>query len=42
MRGIFLANIGTYSEQWVRLHNPVLGFRPQRPFKIADCEQNSV
>jgi hypothetical protein len=35
-------NIGTYSEQWVRLHNPVLGFRPQQPFKIADCEKNSV
>lgn len=35
-------NIGTYHEQWVRLHNPLLGFTPQKPFKIKDCEDNSV
>ncbi|MCO6456472.1 MAG: hypothetical protein J5I93_14340 [Pirellulaceae bacterium] len=35
-------NIGTYHQQWVRLHNPFLGFRPQQPFKLADCEANSV
>ncbi|MBI3409888.1 MAG: hypothetical protein HY040_16235 [Planctomycetes bacterium] len=35
-------NIGTYHEQWIRLHNPLLGFTPQKPFKIKDCEDNSV
>jgi hypothetical protein len=35
-------NIGTYHEQWVRLHNPLLGFRKQSPFKVKDCSENSV
>jgi hypothetical protein len=35
-------NIGTYSERWIQLHNPIIGFTPQRPFKISDCEENSV
>jgi len=35
-------NIGTYNEQWRHLHTPVVGITPQRPFKIADCEQGSV
>jgi hypothetical protein len=35
-------NIGTYHEQWVRLHNPLLGFRKQAPFKVKDCNENSV
>ena len=35
-------NIGTYSERWIQLHNPMIGFTPQRPFKISDCEENSV
>ena len=35
-------NIGTYWEQWIQLHNPLVGFEPQKPFKIEDCEQNSV
>jgi cytochrome c1 len=35
-------NIGTYWEQWNRLHEPVVGFRPQRPFRIADANRNSV
>jgi mono/diheme cytochrome c family protein len=35
-------NIGTYWEQWIHLHNPLVGLEPQRPFKIKDCEQNSV
>lgn len=49
-------NIGTYSEQWIRLHEPLIGFLPPRastdadlaagrtqlPFKIEDCENNSV
>jgi hypothetical protein len=35
-------NIGTFHEQWIRLHNPILGFRKQDPFKLADIEANSV
>jgi hypothetical protein len=35
-------NIGTYSERWIQLHNPMIGFTPQRPFKISECEENSV
>lgn len=35
-------NIGTYHQQWVRVHNPVLGFRTQDPFKLSDVESNSV
>jgi len=35
-------NIGTYGEQWIQLHNPLIGFVQQKPFKIKDCEENSV
>jgi hypothetical protein len=35
-------NIGSYWEQWNELHQVVLGFTPQRPFRLADCEENSV
>ncbi len=35
-------NIGTFPEEWGRLHNPVIGFKPQRPFSVATLEQNSV
>jgi hypothetical protein len=35
-------NIGTYHEQWIRLHSPLIGLTPQKPFKIADCRENSV
>lgn len=35
-------NIGTYWEQWIHLHNPLVGVEPQKPFKIKDCEENSV
>jgi hypothetical protein len=35
-------NIGTYSERWNQLHNPLIGFVPQKPFKISDCDENSV
>ena len=47
-------NIGTYSEQWVRLNQPLVGFIPpkantnssarnvQLPFTIKDCEEHSV
>ncbi len=46
--GVYLAlarvylNIGQYHQQWVRLHNTFLGFRTQAPFKVKDCEENSV
>jgi hypothetical protein len=35
-------NIGTFSEEWLRCDNPVIGFRPQRPFSVATCDANSV
>src|SRR2546423_839559 len=35
-------NIGTFWEQWIRIHNPLVGFEPQKPFKIKDCEEHSV
>ncbi|HZY90624.1 MAG TPA: hypothetical protein VFE78_37725 [Gemmataceae bacterium] len=35
-------NIGTYHQQWVRLHNPLLGFRKQEPFKLKDTAANSL
>jgi hypothetical protein len=35
-------NIGTYWEQWQRLHRTVVGFDPQKPFSIVDCERHSV
>src|SRR5262249_41149794 len=33
---------GTYYEQWIRLHNPLIGFRAQRPFEIATIRNRSV
>ncbi len=35
-------NIGSYYERWNQLHQPLLGFTPQQPFRIKDCEENSV
>lgn len=35
-------NIGSYWEHWNQLHDPLVGFTPQRPFTIADCENHSV
>jgi mono/diheme cytochrome c family protein len=35
-------NIGTFWEQWIKIHNPLVGLEPQRPFKIKDCEDHSV
>jgi hypothetical protein len=35
-------NIGSYYERWNQLHQPLLGFKPQKPFAIRDCEENSV
>lgn len=35
-------NIGTNYEQWNTLHEPVVGFLPQRPFTIAGAKTHSV
>lgn len=35
-------NIGTYWEQWIRLHNSLVGFEKQQPFRISDCVDHSV
>jgi hypothetical protein len=35
-------NIGTHHQQWIRLHNPLLGFRKQEPFKLRDVAENSL
>ena len=35
-------NIGVFSEQWMRCDNPVLGFTPQRPFRVEVNRANSV
>jgi hypothetical protein len=35
-------NIGTFPEEWFRCHNPIIGFKPQRPFAIATLDQKSV
>ncbi len=38
---VFL-NIGSYYEQWITLHEPLIGFKPQSPFKIDDSKAHSV
>ncbi|MEO6741346.1 MAG: hypothetical protein ABIP20_13935 [Chthoniobacteraceae bacterium] len=35
-------NIGTFYEEWSTCHNPLIGYRPQRPFGLAICQRNSV
>jgi hypothetical protein len=35
-------NIGVFSEEWMRTGNLVLGYTPQRPFRIAVNRANSV
>ncbi|WP_182864690.1 hypothetical protein [Stieleria mannarensis] len=35
-------NIGSYWEQWNQLHQVVIGFDDQKPFRLADCEEYSV
>lgn len=35
-------NIGTFPEEWLRLHNPLLGFVPQQPFSVATLRANSA
>jgi hypothetical protein len=35
-------NIGLYHQQWVRLHNPLLGFRAPEPFKVKIATDHSM
>jgi len=35
-------NIGTHSDQWATCHNPIIGFKPQRPFSIATLKKKSI
>ncbi|WP_165249887.1 hypothetical protein [Paludisphaera soli] len=35
-------NIGSYWEQWIRINRLIVGFQPQEPFRIDDCEAHSV
>lgn len=35
-------NIGSYHQRWIQVHNTIFGFRPQQPFKLLECEENSV
>lgn len=39
--GRVFINIGTYSEEWLRCHNAILGLRPSRPIRIQDALENS-
>ena len=35
-------NIGTFFEEWSTCHNPLIGFKKQRPFRLEVCQHNSV
>jgi hypothetical protein len=35
-------NIGTFPEEWSRCDNPIIGFKPQKPFALATVQKNSV
>jgi mono/diheme cytochrome c family protein len=35
-------NIGTNYEQWITLHNTVVGLRPQQPFTISGVQKHSI
>ncbi len=35
-------NIGTFYEEWATCHNPIIGFKKQRPFRLEVCQRNSV
>ncbi|MDG3003923.1 hypothetical protein [Paludisphaera mucosa] len=35
-------NIGSYWEQWIRINRLLVGFQPQEPFRIEDCEAHSL
>src|SRR5262245_59531340 len=35
-------NIGSYSQHWLQLHNPLIGLKKQKPFSIETAQKNSV
>jgi len=35
-------NIGSYSQHWLQLHNPLIGLKQQKPFSIETAQKNSV
>jgi hypothetical protein len=35
-------NIGSFGEEWLRCHNPIIGGRTQKPFSITNARQHSV
>lgn len=35
-------NIGEFGEQWVRLHNPMVGISRQTPFRMQDAFESSI
>ncbi len=35
-------NIGTFGEEWLRCHNPIVGVRAQKVFSIPNARKNSV
>ncbi len=35
-------NIGTFYEEWSTCHNPLIGFKKQRPLRLETCQRNSV
>jgi hypothetical protein len=35
-------NEGLYAQQWLTDHDPLLGLRSQRPFRVAEASSNSV
>ena len=35
-------NIGTFSQEWGRLHNPIIGYAPQRPFSVVTAREHSA
>lgn len=39
--GRVFINIGTYSEEWLRCHNAILGLRPSRPMRVKEALENS-
>ena len=34
-------NIGMYSQYWLKLHNPLIGVRTQKPFRISEAQEHS-
>jgi hypothetical protein len=35
-------NIGSYSQHWLKQHNPLIGLTEQKPFSVKTAQENSV